>query len=112
MPKNPQKMMRKNGGKPKLSFVLDFPNAMEQVSRVMEAGAEKYERNNWKNGAPFSEMEDSMMRHILAFHNCKDDDVESAQSHLAHIICNASFIMETYERFGGEFDDRDWENAE
>lgn len=102
--------MRKNDGKAKLSFILDFPNAMEQVSRVMEQGAEKYDRHNWKLGAPFSEIEDSLMRHLTAFHNCEDDDDESGQRHLAHVICNAAFLLEIYEKHEGEFDDRDWDN--
>jgi len=105
-------MMRFNDEKPKLSFVLDFPNTLAEVADVMTMGAEKYARNNWKEGGPFSESEDSLLRHLTAFHNCQDNDPESGKSHLAHIICNAAFILENYERFGGEFDDRDWDNAQ
>lgn len=106
-----KQMMRSNTEKPKLSYMLDFPKTMEAVSNVMTIGAEKYDRNNWKNGGPITEAEDSLLRHLTAFHNCQDEDPESGLSHLAHIICNASFIIENYERYGSTFDDRDWENA-
>lgn len=111
MPKNPQKMMRHNEGKPKLSFIFDFPNSMNAVANVMEQGAEKYDRNNWKKGGPITEIEDSLLRHVRDFHNCQDDDKESKQNHLAHVVANACFIMESLERHGGLFDDRDWDNA-
>ena len=110
MPQNKQ-MMRDNNGKPKLSYILDFPNSISAVAKVMEQGAEKYERNNWKKGAPITECEDSLLRHMTAFHNCENDDKESLQTHLAHVIANACFMIENLETHGGEFDDRDWENA-
>lgn len=102
--------MRFNESKPKLSYMLEFPKAMEATSRVMEFGADKYDRHNWKKGGPMSEQMDSLIRHAMAFQNCEDNDLESGESHLAHVICNAAFLLENYERFGGEFDDRDWEH--
>lgn len=106
-----QKMMRNNQGKPKLSFILDFPNALKEVALIGEGGAITYEKYNWKQGAPISEIEDSLLRHLTSFHNCEDDDVESQQSHLGHVIFNAAVIIEHLEMYGGAFDDRDWENA-
>lgn len=104
------KMMRKNDNKPKLSHILDFPYAMTEFTRVMEMGAKKYRRHNWKNGMPISEMENSLLRHLMAFNNCEDVDAESKLNHMAHVMFNAAGIIEHMERFGGEFDDRDWEN--
>lgn len=108
--KKKKPMMRKNAGKPQLSFILDFPYAMEQMTRVMEMGADKYERNNWKNGMPITEMENSLLRHLTAFHNCEDNDPESKLNHMAHVMFNAAGIMEHMNRYGDEFDDRDWEH--
>jgi len=106
-----KQMMRNNEGKPKLSFVLDFPHSLGEVARVMEMGAEKYSAHNWKEGGPIRDSIDSLLRHLTAFNNCEDNDPESGLSHLAHVICNAAFIMENYHRYGGAFDDRDWGNA-
>jgi len=103
-------MMRKNEDKPKLSYMLDFPAAIEAWTRVMEAGAEKYERNNWKNGMPITEMENSLLRHLTAFHNCENNDPEIKQNHMANIMFNAAAIIEHMKRYGDEFDDRDWAN--
>lgn len=111
MPKHKSKMMRKNEGKVKLSFILDFPTAMAELAKVMEGGAEKYDKNNWKLGAPITEIEDSLMRHVLDFHNCEDEDKESKLHHMAHVIFNAAGIIEHQAMHGGEFDDRDWENS-
>ena len=112
MPKNtPKRMDRKNKGKPKLSFILDFPNAFTALANVMEGGAEKYSRDNWKKGAPIREVEDSMMRHMLAFHNCENTDPESKLHHLAHVIFNAAGIIEIQAMHGDKFDDRDWEGC-
>jgi len=104
------KMMRFNETKPKLSYILEFPKAMAETAKVMEFGAEKYDRHNWKKGGSMSEQMDSLIRHAVAFQNGEDSDEESGRSHLAHIICNAAFLLENYERFGGKFDDRDWGN--
>ena len=109
MAKN-EHMMRHNEGKPQLSYILDFPKTMEAVSRVLESGAEKYEKNNWKLGGTLTSSEDSLLRHILAFHNCQDNDIESGISHLAHVICNAAFMLENYDRHGKDIDNRDWKN--
>ena len=109
MPKN-TRMMRKNTGKPMLSFILDFPAALKALANVMEGGAKKYARNNWKKGGPITEIEDCLMRHLLAFHNCEDMDKESKNHHMAHVIFNAAAIIEIGENYGGTFDDRDWEH--
>ena len=106
MPKN-RSMTRENTGKPKLSYILDFPNSNAEVSRVLEMGADKYSRHNWKDGAPMTEIMDSLMRHLTAFHNGEDIDEESGQSHMAHVICNANFILENYYIHGTDIDDRD-----
>lgn len=105
-------MMRDNDDKPKLSFMLDFPKALAEVAGVMEMGAEKYELHNWKDGGPMRDSIDSLLRHLVAFQNCEDDDPESGLNHLAHVICNAFFILENYHRYGGGIDDRDWEHQD
>ena len=108
MPKN-TRMMRKNEGKPPLSFILDFPTALREMAFVMLQGADKYDKHNWKKGGPITELEDCLLRHLLDYHNCENEDKESKHHHLAHVMINAAFIIETEVMHGDEFDDRDWE---
>lgn len=100
-----QQALRYNNEKPKLSYIVEFPNALEGVTRVLEFGAKKYARSNWKKGLPFSEVLDSMLRHQVAWLNGEDNDKESGLSHLDHILCNALFLSEL-SRIQTDFDDR------
>ena len=81
---------RFNKGKPKLSLLhLD---ALTDTVRVLEFGAEKYSRNNWMKGLPYSEILDSMLRHIAALQRGELIDPESGLPHHGHIGCNAMFL--------------------
>lgn len=82
--------LRFNEGKPKLSFI-DL-GSMEDMARVLEFGAKKYDRNNWKKGLPYSSILDSMMRHIAALQKGELIDPESGLPHHGHISCNAMFL--------------------
>lgn len=99
--------MRFNTGKPKMSFLLDFPNAMKSFVRVLEFGAKKYARNNWKKGRDLSDTRDSQLRHAFAFHNGQDIDDESECEHLAHEMVNIAFMIEFKKTYGDIHDDRD-----
>lgn len=103
---------RHNIGKPKLSYMLDFPNAMAAHARICEGGAENYDKHNWKKGLPYTEVEDSLLRHQLAFHNCEDNDSESKQLHMGHVMWNAMALIEFHAdpKKSKIFDDRDHAN--
>lgn len=105
-----EQAQRHNAGKPQLSYLLDAPHAMNAVCRVLEFGAEKYARNNWKKGMPWSSIMDSLLRHLMALKAGEDLDPESGLPHVGHILCNAVFLAEYFE-LRPEFDDRDSENA-
>lgn len=87
--------LRFNDGKPKVAYILEFPNAIKAVTKVMEFGSNKYEDGNWKKGGkPDSEYLNSMMRHLLSWlqGNTYDDDSEC--SHLGHAIWNLMALLE------------------
>lgn len=79
--------MRFNKGKPKLSFLLEAPHAIEAYSRVCEAGMEMrgYPRGNWKKGLPYTELVDSTMRHLKDFMNRKEVDDGADGTNLPNI---------------------------
>ena len=96
------KAIRHNKGKLQWSLV-DF-EALEDLVRVLEFGAEKYKRDNWKKGLPVREICESMLRHTFAFLRGEDIDNENGLPHTGHILCNAMFLSHMAKR--KEFDDR------
>lgn len=82
--------LRYNQGKPQYSL-LDL-KSLEPCVRVLEFGANKYARDNWKKGMPREQIIDSMMRHLAALIDGEEIDPESGLSHIGHIQCNALFL--------------------
>jgi hypothetical protein len=66
--------------------------ALMKLARRFEDGAEKYTRDNWKQGIPLSRYVDSLYRHLWAF--MENDDTED---HLGAIIWNAVCLSETMD---------------
>ena len=54
---------------------------------VVSSGA-----NNWKGGLKYTEVCESLQRHLNAFLEGEDNDNESGISHVGHILCNAMFL--------------------
>jgi hypothetical protein len=95
---------RDNRGKFMLSMILEAPHALDGIAAVLEFGATKYSRSNWKKGLPVTEIIDSMLRHQMAYLNGEDHDPESHLPHVDHIACNALFLAEMGWR--NDMDDR------
>jgi hypothetical protein len=101
----PEQAMRFNAGKPQFSMVLSAPEALNGLANVFAYGAQKYARDNWMKGFPYSQLVDSLMRHLLAYYNGEDRDSESGLPHVDHILWNALILsQEFYTR--KDFDDR------
>jgi len=92
-----------DGGKPKLSLIP--PEALMALGRVLTMGAEKYGARNWEQGLEADRLIDAMLRHLVAWQFGEGTDPESGESHLAHVLCNAAFLVTLEERdafVGGE----------
>jgi hypothetical protein len=94
---------RLNTGKVELSLV---PNsAMYAIARVFEAGAKKYEKNNWRRGMSHTVVYNCALRHMLKYSEGEDTDTETGESHLAHALTNLALLVE-YQTTCPELDDR------
>ena len=67
-------------------------DAIEQVVKIMTFGAKKYEDNNWKKVEPDRYI-GAMLRHLCAHTKGEMLDQDSGFSHLAHLTCNAVFLL-------------------
>lgn len=102
-PPSEGRALRYNVGKAKLSYV---PLALKEAcSRGMVYGANKYERDNWKKGFPWTELVDCAMRHLEAFNEGEDIDAESGLSHIDLLACNVAFLAHMI-KFSAGTDDR------
>lgn len=82
-------------GKLRLAEMMtDFGVAMEELCKVWEYGAAKYEKSNWKQvkdpdgGYGIDRYTNAMLRHLMAERYDMYDD-ESHLLHAAHIAFNA-----------------------
>ena len=85
-----------DSGKPMLSLLP--PHAVMAVGRVLTIGAQKYAVDNWKfvpNGE--QRYKDALMRHLFQYLQGTDTDEETGEHHLAHLMCCALFILDSYE---------------
>lgn len=87
---------RHNKGKPPFSMFMEARHALAGLAEVLEFGAAKYDRGNWRRGLPHADICDSMLRHLAAYLSGEDNDPESGKPHVDHIFCNAMFLAEGY----------------
>lgn len=82
-----------DGGK--LDWTLLPYDALEDIVKVLEFGAKKYARDNWRNGKGLgiSRVTKSTMRHLVAYLRGEKEDPETGLSHWAHIGCNVLFVL-------------------
>lgn len=89
----------------KLRWSLVSRKALEPLVKVLMFGAKKYDAHNWKKGLKYTEVCESLQRHMDAFIDGENDDKESKLSHVGHIMCNAMFLSYMY-LFRKDMDDR------
>jgi hypothetical protein len=79
--------------------------ALIQIAKVMQFGAQKYAAHNWRKGFNWSRPLAAALRHINAFNDGEDTDPESGLSHMAHAACCIMFMLE-FEKTHKHLDDR------
>jgi hypothetical protein len=89
----------------KLKWSLVSWKALEPMVEVLMFGAKKYSSWNWTGGLKYTEVCESLQRHLNAFIQGEDNDKESKLSHVGHILCNAMFLSYIY-MFKKDMDDR------
>ena len=91
--------------KGKLKWSLLSWKALEPLVHVLSFGAEKYDSHNWKKGLKYTEICESLQRHMNSFIDGEDNDPESKLTHVGHILCNAMFLSYMF-LFRKDMDDR------
>lgn len=76
----------------KLDWTLLPWKEVEQVLEILEFGAKKYSKDNWQK-VESSRYEKAAMRHLISYVTGEKNDQETGKSHLAHLVCNALFLM-------------------
>lgn len=89
----------------KLKWSLVSWKALEPMVKVLMFGATKYDDHNWKKGLKYTEIVESLQRHLNSFIEGEDNDKESKISHIGHILCNAMFLSYMF-LFRKDLDDR------
>lgn len=80
--------------KGKLELSLVNPGLVKAVAEVRMYGTEKYgDSENWRKVEP-KRYVDALYRHLLAYIEGNEVDEESGLSHLAHMACNLSFLLD------------------
>jgi len=80
---------------------LEFLNISVNIeSYIISKG-----NNNWKKGLKYTEIVESLQRHLNSFIEGADKDEESGIDHIGHILCNAMFLSYMY-LFRKDMDDR------
>lgn len=82
-------------------------DALVEMAKVLDYGAKKYQRQNWRSGMKWSRMYAAALRHLSTWNNPYESskDNETELSHLAHAAVNIMMLLEHELRGLGE-DDR------
>lgn len=77
----------------KLRYNLLPSKELAQVVEVLDKGAKKYGVDNWKKCDDTTRYIDALFRHLEAYRQGEMLDKEDNLHHLAHLVCNALFLL-------------------
>lgn len=77
----------------KLLYNLLPSKELEQVVEVLTKGAKKYGIDNWKKCDDITRYINALYRHLEAYRQGEMLDKEDNLHHLAHLVCNALFLL-------------------
>tara|TARA_R110000787_G_scaffold203666_3_gene314115 strand:- start:882 stop:1247 length:366 start_codon:yes stop_codon:yes gene_type:complete len=80
-------------------------DALDEIVKALEYGANKYSDHNWLKGAKWSRYFGACMRHMAAWWMGESTDPETGLTHLAHAGACILFLISYEKRLLGE-DDR------
>lgn len=81
-----------DGDKP--DYTLVPWDALEEIVKVLDFGAKKYERDNWQHvDSASNRYLAAAFRHLAAVNQGEQMDPESGLSHLAHAGCCVLFLL-------------------
>jgi hypothetical protein len=78
---------------------------LEEIAKVLDYGAQKYERGNWRKPVSWLRLVSACVRHISAWCRGQDKDPDTGFSHLHHAVCSLLFLAH-HQRKGTGTDDR------
>lgn len=85
----------------KIDYTLLPWDGLEEVVKVLEFGAKKYARDNWKEVAEADKRYlSAAFRHLVAHSKGEHTDDETGISHLAHASCCLLFLLALEKRNG------------
>ena len=81
------------------------PELIEEVGKILTYGATKYNDRNWEKGTDWSRYFASAQRHLWSWFGGEDNDTETGENHLSHVLCSITFLL-TYAKRNIGNDDR------
>jgi len=89
----PSEGVKFDGDKVDLSLLLSLNDALSEVARLMEYGAKKYSRDNWKKVPEgYTRYTAALMRHLMT--EPGEVDFESDIPHDVAVAANALFRLQ------------------
>lgn len=81
----------------KLRWSLLPLDALREVVKVLEFGAKKYSKDNWKKVEGARDLYfDAALRHLTSWYEGEDADQETGLHHLAHAACDVLFLVSMF----------------
>lgn len=84
------KFEKHDSGKPRYSYLP--VEALAEVARVMEYGAQKYSKDNWKQCPEPNQYYDAALRHMVSWMLEEVKDPETGYNHLSHAIASLMIL--------------------